>query len=93
MAYSHDSWTTQQMKYSFTGTIATWINRDWEYVERVIDFAYVEEDGHQALGSAIAFINSAAKRGGLNKMSLNSPRRQHFNSLANYSLHVCADDG
>jgi hypothetical protein len=49
------------MTYTFTGTIANFINKEWEFVERLVDFAYVEVDGHQATGAAIAFVKSAAK--------------------------------
>jgi hypothetical protein len=70
IAYSHDSWTTGQMTFSFSRTIANFIDNEWNLVERLIDFSYVDIDDHQAAGAAASFVKSAAKRGGLEKISL-----------------------
>jgi hypothetical protein len=57
------------MKFSFSGTIASFIDDEWNYVERLIDFAYINDDGHRAVGSAVSFVESASKRGGLKQIS------------------------
>ena len=57
------------MTFTFTGTIANFIDSEWNLVERLVDFQYVEADGHKGYGSALAFVKSAASRGGLNKIS------------------------
>jgi hypothetical protein len=82
------------MKFSFTGTIATYINSDWAYVERLIDFSFVDSpEAHRAEGSAIAFVESAAKRGGLNKISVLLLERAAQVLIIAAFLHFSSYDG
>ena len=69
ISYSTDNWTTKQMVFTFAGTIANFINDDWEIVERLIDFYHIEDKEHEGEHAAAAFVKSAAGRGGLDKMS------------------------
>ena len=43
IAYSTDTWTTQQMVYTFACTIGSFVNEDWELIERVVDFKVLED--------------------------------------------------
>ncbi|GJF00443.1 hypothetical protein PsYK624_167310 [Phanerochaete sordida] len=67
IAYSSDSWTTRQMVFTFAGTIASFIDDDWDLIERLVDFHHLEDDEHKGQYAAKAFVNGAAKRGGLDK--------------------------
>jgi hypothetical protein len=40
------------MMFAFAGTIATWIDDDWNLVERVIGFSQVGRHEHTGSGSA-----------------------------------------
>jgi hypothetical protein len=57
------------MKFTFTGTIANFIDSEWILIEQLVDFQYVEADGHKGYGAALAFVKSPASRGGLPKIS------------------------
>lgn len=57
------------MVYTFACTIGSFINEDWEIIERVIDFKVLDEDEHKGLYAGKAFANSASGIGGFNKMS------------------------
>jgi hypothetical protein len=59
------------MIFSFSGIIAHWIDDDWNLVERLIDFKHLDDQEHAGEYAAKAFIKSASKRGGLNKISIN----------------------
>ncbi|TFY58846.1 hypothetical protein EVJ58_g6152 [Rhodofomes roseus] len=41
IAYSTDTWTTAQMMYTFAGTIASFIDDDWQLIERLVDFRHL----------------------------------------------------
>lgn len=69
IAYATDTWTTRQMIYTFAGTIASFVDDDWNLVERVIDFKPLEDKEHEAFHAARAFILSARQIGSLDKMS------------------------
>ena len=69
IAYSTDTWTTQQMIYTFAGTIASFIDDDWQLVERLIDFRHLLDDEHEGVNAAKAFMESGGKRGSLDKIS------------------------
>ncbi|KAF8144648.1 hypothetical protein K438DRAFT_1858102, partial [Mycena galopus ATCC 62051] len=47
LAVSTDTWTTRSMHYTFAGTIGSWINTDWELVERVLDFHPIGDKEHE----------------------------------------------
>ncbi|KAF5335248.1 hypothetical protein D9758_017381 [Tetrapyrgos nigripes] len=59
------------MIFSFSGVIAHWIDDDWKLVERLVDFKHLESQEHAGEYAAKAFIQSASKCGGLNKISVN----------------------
>ncbi|KAJ3501122.1 hypothetical protein NMY22_g19033 [Coprinellus aureogranulatus] len=56
ISYSTDTWTTRQMTYTFACTIASFIDDDWNLVERVIDFKALESNEHEGYYAARAFI-------------------------------------
>ncbi|KAJ7588338.1 hypothetical protein C8J56DRAFT_785976 [Mycena floridula] len=70
--YAEDTWTTPQMVYTFGCTVGTFINDEWEIIERVIDFKVLEDKEHEGIHAGKAFVNGAAKIGGLDKISLSS---------------------
>ena len=70
ISYQNDTWTQKQMIFTFSGTIASFINDDWKLVERVVDFCCLGEKEHSGDYGAKAFVRSAAARGGLNKISI-----------------------
>lgn len=57
------------MVFSFTATIAHWIDDDWKMVERLIDFHHMGDKEHAGAYAAKAFMKSASSRGSLQKMS------------------------
>ncbi|KAJ3513785.1 hypothetical protein NLJ89_g2755 [Agrocybe chaxingu] len=57
IAYATDTWTTRQMVFSFAGTIAQYINDDWELVERIVDFKPLEDKEHEGEHGGLAFFN------------------------------------
>ena len=57
------------MVYTFACTIGTFIDEDWEIVERVIDFKVLDEDEHKGLYAGKAFADSASGVGGFNRIS------------------------
>jgi hypothetical protein len=57
------------MVFSFAGTIAHWIDDDWQLVERLVDFHHMGDKEHAGAHAAKAFVKSASKRGGLSKIS------------------------
>ncbi|KAF7794639.1 hypothetical protein EIP86_005776 [Pleurotus ostreatoroseus] len=69
IAYSTDTWSTRQMVFTFAGTIASFVNEDWELVERLVSFQHLDDNDHKGEYAAKVFVNGAAKRGGLDKMS------------------------
>ena len=59
------------MIFTFAGTLAHFIDDDWNLIERLVDFYHVEEDEHKGFESGLAFVRSASKCGGLDKISVN----------------------
>ena len=57
------------MVFSFAGTIAHFIDDDWNLVERLVDFHHMGDKEHAGAYTAKAFVKSAAGRGGLKKIS------------------------
>jgi hypothetical protein len=64
-----DTWTTQQMVYTFACTIGSCVNEDWELIQHVVDFALQDKE-HEGLYAGKAFVDSICKRGGLDKICL-----------------------
>jgi hypothetical protein len=95
IAYATDTWTNRQMIYTFAGTIASFVDEEWNLVERVIDFRPLEDKEHEAFHAARSFISGAREMGSLNMMSfffhsvnvhvLTSP---HFSALATDNASV-----
>ena len=68
IAYATDMWTTPQMVYTFACTIGCFINKDWEIIERIIDFKPLDDKEHQGLYGGKAFADGACKIGSLDKI-------------------------
>jgi hypothetical protein len=58
------------MVFTFAGTIANWIDDDWQMIERMVNFYHIQDKDHEGEWAAKAFVNTAAERGGLDKMSI-----------------------
>lgn len=57
------------MTYTFACVLGSFIDDDWNLVERVIDFKALEEKEHEGYYGARAFVQGARGIGSLNKMS------------------------
>ena len=57
------------MVYTFVGTIGTFINEDWDLIERVINFKPLAEKEHQGLYGGKVFVDGVREIGGLDKIS------------------------
>jgi hypothetical protein len=68
IAYSTDTWTTLQMVYTFACLVVSFINNDWEIIERVIDFKPLEDKEHEGLYAGKAFADGACQIGCFNKI-------------------------
>ncbi|KAF5349401.1 hypothetical protein D9758_015515 [Tetrapyrgos nigripes] len=84
ISYSTDVWTNRQMIFSFSGVIAHWINDDWKLVERLVDFKHLESQEHAGEYTVKAFIQSASKRGGLNKITIVMDNASACDSMAKF---------
>lgn len=89
IAYSTDNWTTKQMVFTFAGTMASFINDEWEICERLVDFHHIEDKEHEGIYAAKAFIKTAASRGGLHKISSFLWSRKQFNCSNCTTLPSC----
>ena len=49
------------MGFTFAGTIANFINNDWNLVERMINFYYIQDKEHEGQWEAKGFVNMAAE--------------------------------
>jgi hypothetical protein len=58
------------MVFTFAGTIAHFINDDWQLIKRMVNFYHIQDKDHESEWAAKAFVNTAAERGGLDKMSI-----------------------
>ncbi|KZS90553.1 hypothetical protein SISNIDRAFT_388083, partial [Sistotremastrum niveocremeum HHB9708] len=47
IAYQHHSWTNRGMIHSFAGSIADWIDEDWNLKEPCVDMHVLEDDEHK----------------------------------------------
>ena len=57
------------MVYTFACTIGCFIDDDWKLIEHVVDFKPLDEKEHKGIYAGLAFIDSAAARGGLKQIS------------------------
>ncbi|TBU37033.1 hypothetical protein BD309DRAFT_974788 [Dichomitus squalens] len=60
------------MVFTFAGTLAHFIDDDWNLIERLVDFYHIQDDEHKGEQAAQVFVKSGAKRGGLNKICTTS---------------------
>lgn len=58
------------MVFTFAGTIASWVDEDWNLVERVIDFHSISDVEHCGEFAAKGFAKAASALGALDQMSL-----------------------
>lgn len=77
------------MVFTFAGTIANFIDDDWNLVERMINFYHIQDKEHEGQWAAKAFVNMAAERGGLDKMSTTYRFSSVFDPYK-YRLHFLA---
>ena len=57
------------MMFAFAGTIATWIDDDWNLVERVVGFCQVDRHEHTGSGSAKVLFEAMRDVGTASKIS------------------------
>jgi hypothetical protein len=67
------------MMFAFAGTIATWIDDDWNLVERVVGFNQVDRHEHTGSGSARVLFEVMKNIGTASKMSTFRPLTFHLN--------------
>ena len=58
------------MVFTFTGTIASFIDKDWQLIEQMVNFYHIQDKDHEGEWAAKAFVKTAAERGGLDKISI-----------------------
>ncbi|KAF7372111.1 Eukaryotic translation initiation factor 3 [Mycena venus] len=85
IAASTDTWTTRSMQYTFAGTILSWIDEQWELVERVVDFRPIEDKEHEGQYAAYGLAKCLSDLEALEKISLSSC---HCIPLCLPSLHT-----
>ena len=64
------------MIFTFAGTIAQFINDNWQLVERLINFYHIQDKEHEGQWAAKAFVKSGAERGSADKISPEHVRLQ-----------------
>jgi hypothetical protein len=57
------------MVFSFVGTIAHFVDDDWNLVECLVDFHHMGDKEHASASAAKAFVKSAVGQGRLKKTS------------------------
>jgi hypothetical protein len=57
------------MMFTFAGTIATWIDDDWNLIERVVGFSQVDRHEHTGSGSAKVLFEAMRDIGTASKIS------------------------
>ena len=60
------------MVFTFAGTIASFIDEDWQLIERMVNFYQIQDKDHEGEWAAKAFVKTAAERGGLDKISIHA---------------------
>ena len=61
---------TWQMVFMFAGNMANWIDDDWQMIEHMVNLYHIQDKDHEGEWVAKVFVNTAAERGGLDKMSI-----------------------
>ena len=56
--------------FTFTSTIASWIDNDWQMIEHMVNFYHIQDKDHEGEWAAKTFVNMEVERGGLDKMSI-----------------------
>jgi hypothetical protein len=62
------------MIFTFAGTIAQFIDDDWQLIERLVDFYHIQDKEHEGQWAGKAFVTSATERGSADKICRISPR-------------------
>jgi hypothetical protein len=57
------------MIYTFACTIASFVDDEWNLIERIIDFKPLESKEHEGLYAGLAFIKGARSIGALSMIS------------------------
>ena len=57
------------MVYTFACTIGSFINEDWELIERVVNFKVLEDKEHEGIHGGKAFVESTCKIRSFDKIS------------------------
>ena len=73
------------MIFTFAGSIAHYIDDNWKLVETLVDFYHIDGDEHKGREAALAFVRTAAQRGGLIKMSI--PASDNLLDIYAYLVH------
>ena len=60
------------MVFTFAGTLASFIDEDWQLIEQMVNFYHIQDKYHEGEWAAKAFIKTAAERGGLDKISIHA---------------------
>ena len=58
------------MVFSFAGTIAHFINDDWNLIKCLVDFHHMGDKEHAGAYAVKAFVKSAAGQDGLKKINI-----------------------
>jgi hypothetical protein len=58
------------MMFTFAGTIASWVTKDWELVERVINFHPIVDKEHEGEFAAKAMAKALSDMGVLEKIRI-----------------------
>ena len=69
IVHATDTWTLPGMMFAFAGTIATWINDDWNLIKRVIGFSQVDRHEHTGSGSVRVLFEAMQNIGSASKIS------------------------
>ena len=73
IAHATDTWTSPGMMFVFAGTIATWIDDDWNLIKCVVGFSQVDRHEHTGSGSARVLFEAMQSIGSASKMSTFHP--------------------
>ncbi len=58
------------MVFTFACTIASFIDEEWNLIERVVDFKPLQDKEHEGLYGGLSFVDGVRERGALAQISL-----------------------